>query len=620
MANPYTPLTPARAGYDSRGILKSVVYDDVYHSGSGAYGQAEHVFLHGNRLAQRWRGRRGFTVCETGFGLGRNFLALWDAWRNDAARSSRLHVVSFEAHPFPKAELARFLLADIPDRLRPLGEALVAAWPALLPGVHRLEFEAGALTLTLAFGPVQKLARQIDASVDAYFLDGFSPARNPDMWSAGLFGQLVRMAAKGATAASWCCASRVRKALSDAGFLVNKAPGFGAKREMMVATLRAALGRDAGRHARVPAIVVGGGIAGAGVAYGLACRGHPVTVVDPAFAHGRGANQRGHLAVAMTPLVARDDNFRARLSRAGLACAARRWANVQDAPTRCGTLDLACTVDDAREKRSTLRTLGFPDDWVRWVDRAEAAGLAGVQVPHGAVYFSEGRRVRPEPLLESLLGHDLIQCRTATVSRLRQTGGGAWSALAESGVEIAAAPVLVAANASAARALLARSAGPAVPYRVASIENVAGQVSYFDAVGAAGRVRANLAGNGYWLPAAADMNVAGGTYECGRPHAAVTAGGHRQVADKAAALLGVDADELLGRLGRPSGWAGMRAVATERLPVIGQVPEAEGLWVACGYASRGFTWSALAGDVIAAHLNAEPVPLERELLRAVSPA
>lgn len=619
MSNPYIPLTPAQVGYDSRGILKSVVYDDVYHSGSGAYGQADHVFLRGNQLPQRWRGRPSFTVCETGFGLGRNFLALWHAWRYDVARSARLHVVSFEAHPLCRQNLASLLFADIPDCLRALGNALVSAWPALLPGVHRLEFEDGALTLTLAFGPVQKLARQVDASVDAYFLDGFSPERNPEMWTPGLFGQMVRMANKGATAASWCCASRVRKDLSDAGFLVNKVPGFGRKREMTVATLRKGLGRNPVQPLLAPVIVVGGGIAGAGVAYSLAARGHSVTVVDPVFAQGRGANQRGHLAAAMTPLVARDDNFRARLTRAGLARAAQRWCTLQDAPVRCGTLDLAFTPTDAQHKQSTLRFLGFPGDWVRWVDQVEATRLAGVRVPYGGVYFSEGRWVRPEPLLESLLGHDLIRCCATEVARLQPTSQGMWSALAVSGQQVAMAPVLVMANASAARSLLARSPGLGMPHRVSSIEDVAGQVSYFDAGLPGGGVRANLAGNGYWLPAVDGVNAAGGTYQHGRSQATVTANGHVEIARKVAAMLGVSNDQLLGGLGQPAGWAGMRAVATERLPVIGQVPGVGGLWVACGYASRGLTWSALAGDIISAHLNAEPVPLERELLRAIAP-
>src|SRR3546814_15123184 len=97
--------------------------------------------------------------------------------------------------------------------------------------MHRLEFEGGALTLTLAFGPITRMARQVSAGVDAFFLDGFAPRVNPDMWSRSLFGQLVRMANAEATAATWCCVGEMRRALRDAGFLVSKVQGFGGKRE-----------------------------------------------------------------------------------------------------------------------------------------------------------------------------------------------------------------------------------------------------------------------------------------------------------------------------------------------------------------------------------------------------
>jgi len=623
MTNPYQPLAPARVEFDARGTPRSPVYDDVYHTGSGAFGQAEHVFLRGNRLPSRWRGRSRFTVCETGFGLGRNFLALWQAWRTDPHRCARLHVVSFEAHPFSRDDLAEILLPGLPLELATRGRALAAQWPPLLPGLHRLEFDAGALTLTLAFGPVRKLARQIDAGVDAYFLDGFSPAKNPEMWTPELFGQLVRLANQGATAASWCCASRVRKELADAGFLVDKAPGFGSKREMMVAELRPSLGRrcSAG-NTQEPVLVVGGGIAGAGVAHCLGLRGHDVLVADPVFDQGRGASQRGHLAAALTPLISRDDNARARLTRAGVASAMRRWAEFTGParPVRCGTLELALSDDDERDRLDTLAFLAFPPDWARWVRRDEACSMAGVSVAAGGVFFADGQLVRPEPLIEALLDDERITCAARRVDRIERDDCGAWRAMDRMGMEIGRAPVMVLANASQARKLLASTPYLDGAMRVASMEDIAGQVSYFDA-GENLDARVVIGGNGYWLPAVEGLAVAGGTYAMDARQPAVTALGHREIAGKVAGMLGLDAQRLFQRLSRDRpGWAGQRAVAAGRLPVVGRVPGAPGLWAACGYGSRGLTWSALAGDIIAAGLDGEPMPLERDLLGAIAPA
>lgn len=116
MSSSYVPLAPATVALDAEGRLYSPAYGDVYHSPAGALGQAEHVFLRGNGLPERWRGRDAFTVCETGFGLGLNFLALWRAWRDDPARSAALHVLAVEGHPFAPADLAALLARHAPGR------------------------------------------------------------------------------------------------------------------------------------------------------------------------------------------------------------------------------------------------------------------------------------------------------------------------------------------------------------------------------------------------------------------------------------------------------------------------------------------------------------------------
>jgi tRNA U34 5-methylaminomethyl-2-thiouridine-forming methyltransferase MnmC len=145
-------ITPAELGFDSNGTPYSAVYGDVYHSADSGPGQARHVFVGGNGLPHAWAGTRVFTILETGFGLGLNFLATWAEWRDDPARPARLHYVSIEKHPFDRDALERVHRQYA--ELAPLAAQLHAAWPALVRGLHRLHFESGRVTLTLAFGEI----------------------------------------------------------------------------------------------------------------------------------------------------------------------------------------------------------------------------------------------------------------------------------------------------------------------------------------------------------------------------------------------------------------------------------------------------------------------------------
>ncbi|PLC48760.1 hypothetical protein CR159_16600 [Pollutimonas subterranea] len=621
MSDNYEALIPARIAFNEQGVPLSAVFGDVYHPQWGALEQAARVFLHGNRLPERWRAKETFTVCETGFGLGNNFLALWQAWRGDPCRSKRLHVIAFEAHPFTREDLRSVLMNSVPEPERALASQLIDAWPPLLPGLHQLEFEGGKLTLTLAFGTVARLARQASACVDAFFLDGFAPKVNPDMWTRALFGQLVRMANAGATVATWCCTGEVRRGLRDAGFLVSKVPGHGGKREITVATLRPGMGRQCSPcPPQDDVLVIGGGLAGAGVAYALATRGHDVTVMDPVFAQGLGASHQGHIAAAITPVISRDDDIRARLSRAGVARALHRWQGLggEARPLRCGTIELVPDSANAAIRRESLERLRFPGDWVRWMDGAEASERAGTRVDSGGLWFADGQRAQPQALIEALLSHSRIRCMVGEASSLRRDNAIGWVAMDSRGNALASAGQVVVANAARAVDLLSVVPGIAPRPKFEAMYRLAGQVSVYSETHVESP-RVVLAGDGYCLPAQHASFVGGSTYLLDAETCEVTPEGHAEINKKVAGLLNVIPSRLARSSQSGDGWAGWRAAVADRLPVIGHIDEAPGLWLACAYGSRGLSWASLAGDIIGATLNQEPLPLERELLRSISP-
>ncbi|MFJ0770778.1 FAD-dependent oxidoreductase, partial [Bordetella bronchiseptica] len=289
------------------------------------------------------------------------------------------------------------------------------------------------------------------------------------------------------------------------------------------------------------------------------------------------------------------------------------------APRRCGTVQLERDAGRAAALAQTLQILQFPADWVRMVERDQAGALAGLPVARGGVFFADGMLVRPGALIDALLAGEGISTIAAQAARLRRHGAQ-WQVLDAQGRQVAQAPVVVLANAADAPRLLADSGLLEPLPRLARMHALAGEVTLLPAEALSGGPRCVVGGEGYLLPAVDGWCVAGSTYVHGAAQALTGAEGQRVNLDKAAGLLG-QAPAAFASLqpGSLPGWAGWRAVLPGRLPAAGPLAHAPGLWLAAGYASRGLSWAALMGDVIAARLCGEPGPLETDLLAQIAP-
>ena len=336
--------------------------------------------------------------------------------------------------------------------------------------------------------------------------------------------------------------------------------------------------------------------------------------------HGAPAHA-GHLAAALTPVIERDDNARARLSRAGSGRALARWRDLPGGaePRVCGTIQVERDAGRSAALAGTLEALAFPADWVRQVTQDEASALAGLPVARGGVFFSQGMLVQPGLLIEALLATAGVTIRPGKAARVAPAGQG-WQVLDAAGVELAQADTVILANAAGARAVLSDSGLLAPLPRVAQMHALAGEVTLVPAQALAGGPRCIVGGEGYLLPDVGAGCVVGSTYVHDATEARIGAEGQRVTLGKAAGLLGTRFPEFDALTpGSLPGWAGWRAVLPGRLPAVGQLPHAPGLWLAAGYASRGLSWSALMGDLIAARLMGEPSPLETDLARMISP-
>jgi tRNA 5-methylaminomethyl-2-thiouridine biosynthesis bifunctional protein len=610
VASRYQPIVPAVLTFRADGALFSERFDDVYASSAGALAQARHVFLAGNGLPQRWAAADRFTVVETGFGAGLNFLVTWQAWREDASAQARLHFVSVEKHPFAVADLAR--IHERCPQVEPLARALREGYPSLVPGFHRLHLDGGRVTLTLLFGEAAAMLQQLEARTDAFYLDGFAPARNPDMWNDRVFAELARLARPGATAATYSVAGPVRDGLARAGFVTDRRAGFASKREMLVAQYPGQHAEPSPRRQR-RALVVGAGLAGTACAERLAQRGWEVQVLERHQAPAQEAS--GNPAGLMRPVFSPDWNTHSRFTVASYLYASRHHAGLarQGAPVRAGeggVLQLARDATQFDKQQRMLDQFALPAELAQRVDVAQATELAGTVTAGPGLWFPRASWVSPASLCGASLqaGAAGIQTRFGVAVADLREDGGEWMALDAGGRRLAAAPVVILANAHLARALRPAAHLP--------LRAVRGQVSLFPAPDAAGP-RIAVCREGYVTPAIDGVHCLGASFNEGvfeehprsEDHAANLQRLTRMLPDFGA---GLDAAAFAGRVA-------FRAMSPDRLPVLGQINAQPGLYACLALGSRGMTWSALAAELVASRIDGDPCPLERDLVAALSP-
>lgn len=596
-------IVPACLEY-ADGVPYSSRYGDIYHSADGGAGQARHVFLQGCGLPGAWAGRECFSILETGFGTGLNFLMTWAAWRTDPRRSQRLHFVSVEKHPFTAEDLARLHRAW--PELASLSQELLASWPMLTPGFHRIALDDGGVQLTLMLGGAAECLPQLQAGIDAFYLDGFAPDRNADLWQASLYRELARLAKPGARVATYTVAASVREGLTAAGFMCEKRPGYGRKRHCLSARF------DAGVAASPPlpqhVAVIGAGVAGSATAHALARRGIRVTLLEREGAPAQGAS--GNPLAVFRPMISDDDNRASRLIRAAFLHDLRAWQALGSAVewSNCGVLHLAKTDKHADKMKQALASNAPPPEYARWVEVNEAGELANWPVAQPGVFYPQGGWAVPASLCRAWLDHPRIEvhCGCAAV-RLEQSGHG-WRVLDDHGMEWVEADAVVLAN--------ARDAMQLFPGAHWAMQAVRGQISRLPS-GTLPEIRRVITREGYVAPGVDGRPVVGASYDYDDDPQPRTSSDEANLLRLEHILPGASGRVAVEAM---TGRASFRAVTPDRLPHLGAVKDAANLYIASGYASRGVVWAGLLGETLAGMVCDEPLPLERDLLGAIDPS
>lgn len=525
-----------------------------------------------------WRGRAHFTIFDT----GSDFSTVLQAWRADPQRPARLHLIALHEAP--------------------------------LPGFRRIPQNDSGVTLDLLCAPLDAALAQLDARLDAVCLHGIATL------GTNFARALARLAAPGAILKAEGLTLAQAHAIGGAGFDC-KTDGT---RTEGVFTSR----KPPSPWARKPepvrrAIVLGAGLAGASACEKLCARGWQVTLVER---HAQAATEAsGNLAGITMPLLSRDDNIMARLSRASFLYALDYWGRFDGIlGERCGVVQLARDAAHADVQRAIADAHRYPPDFAQWLEPAAASERAGVAAPDGAWLFPQAGWARPSSVCEAMLaacgaGLDRIfAAGSVTLAR----DDGQWSVIAADGATLARAPVVVVANGTGALQLAQTADLPLAAVR--------GQVTHL-AQGLVPNLTSVLCREAYLTPAIEGWHSLGASYD-DDPDPALRAESQEQNLAKIRDLLGKPDVGLHAPL---AGRVGFRCVAPDRLPLVGALPEPHaggrierlreiprqvGLYGLLGYASRGLSWAPLAAELLASQLDGDPLPLEADLATALDPA
>lgn len=643
-------------------VPRSSLYGDVYYCREQGLAETRYVFLEQNHLPARFSGltaNNTFTIAETGFGTGLNFLATWQLWREAAAASGdcRLHFVSVEKHPLLKSDLER-ALAQWPE-LNAFATALIAAYPDLIAGHHRLEFDSGGIVLDLIFDDAESgfaalrnslhpACVDAGAKIDAWYLDGFAPGTNPGMWSEALLDHIAALSKAECSFSTFTAAGFVKRGLQQRGFKVEKVTGFGRKRDMLrgrfCGPAKAEIPQRQKKGAAYSAwhlapvrarpqsvVVVGAGLAGCHTAAALAKRGINVIVLEqhPAIASQASGNPQAILYTKLSHQAGQLNQF----ALASFLYACRRYRQLPSVPGElCGVLQL---VEDRQLKKLRAAFAG-QDSWCQFVDRDRASAIAGISLNSPAIYFRQAGWLRPVTLCEQLLAHDNITVlANHALTRLEQQDNG-WILHCSDNTQLTQlqAEAVVVATSHSARNLEQLMHLP--------LKTIRGQLTLLKSRDFEQLPRSVICHEGYLAPPVDEVMVIGASYDTEAQDCQLhDEDNHSNLRKLREAIpdLAFKADNIHGAR------AAMRCTTPDYLPLVGPAPVADeqlrrfaalakdakraiadsgayhpGLYVNLAHGSRGLTSAALAAELLASEICQEVLPLPRDLVRALSPS
>lgn len=641
-------------------------FADVYFMQQGL-NEKRYVFLEGNRLAERWKiqpDNKIFIIAETGFGTGLNFLLAWSLWQECALPDARLHFISCDKHPLQKEDLARCLM--LWPQLQAYAKQLLSVYPVLTPGIHTL-FLNQQVTLTLMLGDAVDCYSELLACgddvleknlrpwyVDVWFLDGFAPAKNPDMWQMPLLMLMRQLSTAGTTFSTFSAAGEIKRGLEALGFRTEKCKGYGQKRAMLRGELSAnsRLASVADQEGLKPqprkshrltpwaiptpcvwderrAIILGAGLAGCYLADALTRRGWQVTVIDARDKVGCGASGNAY-AVLYPQLSA----YRSPLTEFMLNAylfAVRTYQSIltqRNCGELKGILQLSYRESEQAFQQRFHSWLQHYPELGRWVEPNQASKVAGLSLTQGGLFIPQAGWLNVPELCQFLIDRSRADWLPSTHVSSIHYEDRLWHVAGKD------APVLILANGYMAHQFAETN--------YLQLKAMHGQMTMIEATDSSAQLNIPLSGDAHVVPAHLGFHGVGATYH---PDVLTPACFSRDDNENLANLAALPTQNVLWSSEISGHWRGIRGACPDYLPVVGPVADPQafaqrfavlahdnkrwvaspgtfypGLFVCAGFGSRGLTSIPRSAEYLASLIHQEPHGLPRHLVRAISSA
>ena len=654
-------ISAANLSWNENGEPTSVEFDDIYFNTTDGLDETTYVFIEKNYLLQRWQDCTSafYVIAETGFGSGLNFLVTWQHFTHFRAENpehplKRLYFISFEKYPLSADDLVK--AHDRWSSLAKQAQELQKQYPAAISGCHRLPFsiapnEHNTVILDLWFGDIKDTITQLsvlpNGLVDSWFLDGFAPSKNPEMWNQTLYNNMAKLSKDTASLATFTAAGDVRRGLQHAGFTIKKEKGFGKKREMITALFnrntpytshspwfhRPSISPETG-----PVTIIGGGVASTSLAYALAQRGVDSEIIcqDDELATGASGNLQG----GFYPLLNSQHDYLSQCYSHGFFFAKNLYCQLIDDDSSVGDLCGVLSVDNddktVTAHKKIIDSGIFPQDLVHAVTATSASELCGISIPHNALFYPSGGWISPKQLTSSLLKKaQALTSVQVTFNRKISSltfANNHWQLQSQDGIHQATTVII-----ASGHELMNIAQCEHLPLYATS-----GQVSHLTESKQSGALNKVLCYQGYMTPSKDGQHCLGASFNRDVSGYVVNDVEHQQNVDK----LNDDIPSLkINDLKRINGGkVGVRGSVKDHLPMVGGVPDYhqtksvyndlhkgkpahrycdaphhQQLFMLGGLGSRGLCSAPLLGEILSCQLTNEPMPVSQQLLDQLNP-